>query len=234
MISNIMLKIKRQETPFYEWVYKSAKSARRMSFPCIPFVHSTLYQIVSKGSELWRTAKHAFWVTPIFKSRCIGGKGMKVFNGLPWISSENIVIHVGENVNFVGRESFTSGHSGYENPFVKIGNRCTIGFMNSFSVSKSVTIGDDTVIGSLCSFSDNDGHPLSASKRRVHGAVDYGDIKPIVLGKNVWLGERCIILKGVTIGNNSIIAAGSIVTKDVPAGEIWGGSPAKFIANVPA
>lgn len=49
---------------------------------------------------------------------------------------------------------------------------------------------------------------------------------------NVFIGAKCIILKGVTIGENSVIGAGSVVTKNVPANQIWAGNPAKFIKNV--
>ena len=52
---------------------------------------------------------------------------------------------------------------------------------------------------------------------------------PIVLGKNVWIGSNATILQGVTIGDNAIVAAGAVVTKDVEANTIVGGVPAKFI-----
>lgn len=51
----------------------------------------------------------------------------------------------------------------------------------------------------------------------------------MVINDNVFIGARCIILKGVTIGSKSIIGAGSVVTKNIPEGEIWAGNPAKFI-----
>ncbi|MNL65825.1 2,3,4,5-tetrahydropyridine-2,6-dicarboxylate N-acetyltransferase [compost metagenome] len=53
--------------------------------------------------------------------------------------------------------------------------------------------------------------------------------EPIIIEQDVFIGANSIILKGVTIGARSIIGAGSIVTKNVPADEIWGGNPAKFI-----
>ena len=56
--------------------------------------------------------------------------------------------------------------------------------------------------------------------------------KPIHIGKRVWVGSGSIILPGVTIGDNSIIGAGSIVTKDVPPNVIVAGNPAKFIKNI--
>ena len=57
------------------------------------------------------------------------------------------------------------------------------------------------------------------------------EIKPIVIGDDVWIGSRSLIMKGVHIGNGAIIGAGSVVTKDVPPYEIWAGNPAHFIKS---
>ena len=53
-----------------------------------------------------------------------------------------------------------------------------------------------------------------------------------VLGRNVWVGSNATILQGVTIGDNAVIAAGAVVTKDVAAGTVVGGVPARFIKNI--
>lgn len=55
---------------------------------------------------------------------------------------------------------------------------------------------------------------------------------PIVLGRNVWVGSNATILRGVTVGDNSVIAAGAVVTKDVPAGSVVGGVPAEIIKKL--
>lgn len=55
----------------------------------------------------------------------------------------------------------------------------------------------------------------------------------VTVGENVWVGANCTLLPGITIGDNSLIAAGSVVTRDVPANEIWGGVPARLIKPVP-
>ncbi len=55
---------------------------------------------------------------------------------------------------------------------------------------------------------------------------------PVHIGDYVFIGTRSIICKGVTIGNHSIIAAGSVIVKDIPSDEVWGGKPARFIRKV--
>lgn len=54
-------------------------------------------------------------------------------------------------------------------------------------------------------------------------------VQPITLGRDVWLGANCVVLKGVNIGDRAIVGAGSVVTKSIPSGEIWAGSPARKI-----
>lgn len=77
---------------------------------------------------------------------------------------------------------------------------------------------------------DTDFHSVNAS-RRTNRKEDIENAKksPIHIGDLVFIGTGCIIGKGVCIGDKSIVAAGSVVTKDIPAGEIWGGNPARFI-----
>ncbi len=107
---------------------------------------------------------------------------------------------------------------------------------------KNITVGENVFVNACCHFQDHGGvtlgdgcqighnvvfatlnHELAPERR----AITYP--APIVLGKNVWVGSNATILQGVTIGDNAVIAAGAVVTKDVAANTIVGGVPAKFI-----
>ena len=66
-----------------------------------------------------------------------------------------------------------------------------------------------------------------------YGRNESGYARPVLIGDNVWIGGSSVILGGVTIGNNAVIAAGSVVTKDVEENAVVGGNPAKFIKYVP-
>ena len=63
-------------------------------------------------------------------------------------------------------------------------------------------------------------------------AIPVGKTKPIILEENVWIGDRAVVGKGVTIGKNSIVAAGAVVVKDVPENVVVGGNPAKVIKEL--
>ncbi len=100
-------------------------------------------------------------------------------------------------------------------------------------IGSNVNIGADTLI------MDTDAHPLDYIQRRSEyfnkeGKDYYNAIStaPVLIDDDVWIGARCIILKGVHIGARSVIAAGSIVTKDIPEDVIAGGNPARVIRNI--
>jgi maltose O-acetyltransferase len=100
-------------------------------------------------------------------------------------------------------------------------------FSNNVSIvaNQQITIGDRCLIGDLVSIYDCDFHEINpVSRNRSAGLT-----KPVIIGNNVWLGGRVIVLKGVAIGDNSVIAAASVVTKPIPANSIAAGNPAKVI-----
>jgi len=112
--------------------------------------------------------------------------------------------------------------------FLKIGSN--VGITASTIVCKeSVVVGDNVLIGGGCFIFDTNFHPIQSKERINPLTSNNGEKKPVIIGDNVFLGSSCIICKGVTIGENAVIAAGSVVVKDIPANEVWGGNPARFI-----
>lgn len=98
----------------------------------------------------------------------------------------------------------------------------------------SVSIGNKCLIAPDVEIIDDDGHPVDWHERHNHWPENPEDRfgAPIVIGNNVWIGTRAIILKGVTIGSGSVIGAGAVVTKSVPVASLVAGVPARVIRNL--
>lgn len=116
--------------------------------------------------------------------------------------------------------------------------RSKIGFGSKIMCSNRVEIGENTGIAENTKIVDNNNHPVHPKDREIMRkspynsplrSWKYSDSAPIVIGKNVWIGSDVRICKGVTIGDGSVIAANSVVTKSCPPNCIMGGNPAKIL-----
>jgi len=103
---------------------------------------------------------------------------------------------------------------------------------STINATTTITIGDNTIIGSGCLITDTDSHPILAEERLLPDYYKYTKSKPITIGKNVFIGARSIIMKGVSIGDGAVVGAGSVVTKDAPANAIVAGNPAKVVKMI--
>ncbi len=112
---------------------------------------------------------------------------------------------------------------------LKLGRNCGLSG-TVITAAVSVTLGDNVLCGANCTVVDTDFHHLDPTRR-----LDPCDIPaaPVVIEDNVWIGMGATILKGVRIGKNSVIAAGSVVVRDVPPGVIAGGVPARVLRTLP-
>lgn len=107
---------------------------------------------------------------------------------------------------------------------VRINNNVTF-----VSEGEGIHIGQNVFIGMHCLFIDTDGHPLSVDARN---SLQTPSTAPIIIGDNVFIGSNVTVLKGVTIGNNTVVAAGSLVTKSLPENTVCGGNPANVLRTL--
>lgn len=164
---------------------------------------------------------------------CVCGKNFKI-DGKLWLWAQRKgVIQIGDNVRINSR--FGSNLVGLTNPAVfqclgdgtiSIGNHTGMSSV-VLSARSGIKIGCHVKMGGNVRIFDHDYHSLDYEVRR-DALRDGAEARSrtVVIGDDVFIGTNAIILKGVTVGERSIIQAGAVVTCDVPPDEIWGGNPA--------
>ncbi len=159
-----------------------------------------------------------------------GGKNSRFF-GLPLVSrhptarvsiGEGCIFRSAEWSNSIGinRRCFLAAERDAE---IEIGDTC--GFSGTIiAASSSIRIGARVLCGGNCTIVDTDRHPITAAERAAGGDTPPA---PIVIENDVFLGMNVMVLKGCTVGQGTVVAAGSIVTRSLPQGVLAGGIPAR-------
>lgn len=121
---------------------------------------------------------------------------------------------------------------------ITIGNYSNLNPNSVIGAVNSVIVGNFVSIGACVTIMDNNNHPVQPDDRKIKQFSESGNelrswkyavAKPIIIEDNVWIGANARINKGVTVGENSIVAANSVVTKDVPKNSIAAGNPARIV-----
>lgn len=126
-----------------------------------------------------------------------------------------------------------------DNACIEIGDNTFMGGC-TVSLAKSVRIGDNVQVAWGTIFFDHDSHALSANLRRddlantFHGKKNWEHVRisPLVIEDDVWIGANCIVLAGTHIGQGSVVAAGAVVTEDIPPNVLAGGNPCRVIRQI--
>lgn len=174
------------------------------------------------------------------------GKNLKVYNQVYVLGcgqvqiGDDFVLTSGDCWNPISRNIRGAFYTMKESSLIKIGDNVGIS-SSSIWAKDRIEIGNNVKIGGDCIIIDNDAHPHDYLKRRDDYVEQLGwdrfideaiPSAPIAIEDDVWIGARCQILKGVHIGARSIIAAGSIVAKDIPSDVVAGGNPCRVIRSL--
>lgn len=147
-------------------------------------------------------------------------------------------IRVGSHSRVLG-ELLTFRHGGR----IELGSWCYVGESSRIWSAGSIIIGDRVLISHSANVFDNLTHPLSAQARHVQikeifksGHPKYIDLgeRPVRIGDDAWIGANAIVLRGVSIGQGGVVAAGAVVTKDVPPYSVVAGNPAVVVKELEA
>lgn len=181
-----------------------------------------------------------YFIPRIVKNYGVNCSGHVVFYGAPIISvASNSNIEIGAGSIICSDSRMTA--LGVNHPVVlrtlRDGAKLSIGKDTGISgaticAAKCIQIGDECLIGANVTIVDTDFHPVAANNRRFNQGWDKIECSPTIIEDNVFIGTGALILKGVRIGKNSVVGAGSVVTKNIPENSIVAGNPAKIIRQL--
>lgn len=167
-------------------------------------------------------------------------KFCRLSGGLSVSASANVFVEKGGRID-IGKDcEICALLSCKKGGILTIGSHTTIRG-GEIQCLRKVQIGDHVIISNNVTISDNNNHPTSPLKRvkmcesGFHSTLwgwPESESAPVVICGNVWIGARCTILKGVTIGEGAIVACDSVVTKDVPPFTIAAGNPARIVKQI--
>ncbi|WP_281557260.1 acyltransferase [Thalassomonas sp. RHCl1] len=228
--------LKHNKHPSVQALCRLLKKLRIAEIPTPKFLCQLIYFLHQSLSGAMAFLLRCFYWTPLFKSQLIRyGKGLYLYGGLPHLSGPLHIslghdCRISAQTTFSGRSSQINGQG--KNPTLFIGNNCDIGWMTTIAVGKKIIIGNNVRIAGRAFLAGYPGHPVNAALR-AQGAPDTEDqVKDIVLEDDVWLATGVSVMAGVRIGKGSIIAAGSVVTRDIPPGVLAGGVPAVVVKTL--
>lgn len=179
------------------------------------------YQPILAISRGWIWRRRCNWL----RGRIRIGKGFKVVGKFRPCGPGRLTL--GDNV-------LSNGGPGPVTPFthtpqaeLRIGNNV---FLNGtrFGCSELIEVGDDCILAD-CRIFDTDMHSIWPNRRSDEAQVATA---PVRIKRNVWVGAAAIILKGVTIGENSVVGAGAVVSQDIPANVVVAGNPARVVKRL--
>ena len=198
-----------------------------------------LYRIIRKLSSYWDQVNNLIAVYYIRSADVFLGKNVKAY-GIPQLSLfKGCDVRIGDNVtlrsrcrgNAIGINHCIVLTTHSSQARIEIGNH--VGMSGgAICCREHVTIGDNTLLGANTIIADNDMHPLKPDNRRYNNRPEDIPAKPVHIGTNVWVGADVFICKGVTIGDNSVIGAMSVVSRSIPDNCIAAGNPAKVIREL--
>ena len=201
-----------------------------MSVPAPRVLVVPLVRAFLAARAVYHFGVRVFVCEPFLKAHCTRyGRNLRTDVYLHWVQGGGELV-VGDDVLLDGKCSITFAARFADLPQLLIGDRTGIGHNCSFGVGKRVAIGNDCRIASDVMITDSSGHPSDPARRRAGEPPDEAEVKPVTIGDNVWIGRRAIVFPGITIGAGSIVAAGAVVTSDVPPNTVVAGNPARRVA----
>lgn len=176
--------------------------------------------------------KRVFICEPLFKAYCTQyGRGVRTGTYIHWVQGKGRIL-LGDDVLIDGKCSMTFAARYAPDPTLEVGDQTVISHNCSFTVGRRITIGRHCLIAVGVRLLDSGGHPTDPAGRLAGLPAPSDKVRPITIGDNVWIGMDSLILPGTTIGEGSVVAAGSVLRGTVPPYTLVAGNPARPVSSL--
>lgn len=208
------------------------RAALRFHLPLPRFIAGFLYAERGFRHRVLPLIAKALYREPLMRYRCARvGERLHLEGEIPLIIGGGR-IELGRDVVIGRRNTWVVGLKESVGAELIVEDGAAINYAITISVMKSVRIGKGSLLASNVQIYDNPSHPLDPDRRRRGEGVKLEEAKPVIIGENVWIATGALILSGVTIGDNSVVGAGAVVTKSVPPNTLVAGNPARIIRTI--
>lgn len=225
-------RIRRRETPFWDAIYRVCMRVRYFTLPRLRW----LGRVLSLERDFRHLAWH--WLRNQYCNQIMAYKCTRLGKGIRWDGDVPLIfgdgeIELSDGVQIGNRQTWVVGLKVFDRARLSIGENTRINYQVTISAAQLVSIGRNCRIAGEVKIFDNNSHPIDPLARREHGGrMSESDIAPVIIEDDVWIGNNCLIMKGVRIGYGAVIAAGSVVTRSVPPLTVVGGNPAAVLKRL--
>ncbi len=231
-IHRIKRQLKQSKSPRVKKLVALIKTIICFDFPAPKWLFKPLYHLYKGISTVSSGLIRVLFWSPLFKSvinRC--GKRLYLYGGLPFISG-GLEINIGDDCRISGATTLSGRVHGEKPAQLTVGNNVDIGWMTTIASGSKVVFGDNVRIAGRSFFAGYPGHPIDANDRALGLPDTPTQIGDIIINNDCWLATGVSVMAGVTIGEGTIVAAGSVVTHDLPSQVLAAGVPAKIIRHL--
>ena len=224
--------LKTSQHPVPKMLFTQLKKVINFELPAPKLLLRPAYTLYKTVQFVFASLTRIIIWTPLFKGRLEQvGKNLNLYGGLPFISGP-LDIHIGNDCRVSGQSTFTGRSCAKNTPLLMLGNNIDIGWMTTIAVGTRVEIADNVRIAGRALLAGYPGHPLDPKARALGLPETNEQVADIILEQDVWLATGVSVMAGVRIGHGTIVAAGSVVTQDLPPMVLAGGVPAKIIRSL--
>jgi serine acetyltransferase len=231
-IERLGVRIRRRETAFDDWVYRSAKALKHFQMPFFRPLFRVLYYERMARLSAWHNVIRVVYQEPVFKSRCerVGRRFMLRDDSIPLVLG-HLRLVIGDHCVISGVTTF-AGSKLADDPVLELGHHTAIGYQTVILVGERVTIGSHVMVANRCFIAGADNHHPDPIKRRTE-PEPKSSLRSLVIEDDVFVATGSTVCKGVRIGRGAIVSTGSVVTRNVPPYTVVAGNPARVVFRLP-